>query len=100
VLKVHRCTPSDTVFDFLSLPTAFTPSPRLAHIELPGWPLLKTFPHLPTVTSFIIDSTIFEAVAVHEMVQFLRSTPHFVFKGQDDFAYNIVSEWTTHILSR
>ena len=95
VLKIRECTESDSVTDFLSLPTAFTPSPRLAHIELPGWPLPKTFPHLPTINSLTIDSMPFDSVAVDEIVSFLGSAPslrHFVFKGQDDFSYNITSE--------
>ena len=95
VLKVRQCTESSNVTEFLSLPTAFTPSPRLAHIELPGWPLPKTFPHLPTVTSLIIDSMPFDSVAVDEIVSYLDSTPslqYLMFKGQDDFSHNIASE--------
>lgn len=103
VLKIQQCTESGVVAEFLSLPTAFTPSPRLAHIELPGWPLPKTFPHLPTITSFTIDSMPFDSVALGEIMSFLDSTPslqHFVFKGQDDFSYNVASELTfPHIIS-
>ena len=103
VLKVQKVSESNRFAEFLSLPTAFTPSPRLAHIELPGYPLPQTFPHLLTITSFAVDSTPFDTVAVHEMISFLDSTPslqHFVFKCQDDFSYNIASHLDyPHIVS-
>jgi hypothetical protein len=45
----------------------------------------------------------FDSVAVDEIVSFLDSAPslqHFVFKGQDDFSYNITSELDyPHIVS-
>ena len=85
VLKVGRGDTNSS--EFLSLSTAFTPSPRLAHIELPGYPLPKTFPQLSTINSLTIDSMIFDSVAVHEIVSFLDSASslrHFVYKGQED----------------
>ena len=95
VLKVRQPTESQ-VNDFLSLPTAFVPSPRLAHIELPGWPFPKTFPHLPSINSLSIDSMPFFWVAVDEIVSFLDHVPslqHLVFKGKDNYSFNIASEY-------
>ena len=46
---------------FLSLPTAFTTSPRVAHT---GYPLPKTFPHLLKLHT--IDSMLFEFLVVHK----------------------------------
>ena len=87
-LRVRSRTPSDTALDFISLPTAFTPAPRLAHIEIPGWPLPKSFPQLSTITSFTIDGVSSNPTATHKVISFLRSTPslqHFVYKGYDDY---------------
>lgn len=101
VLKVGRGDTNSS--EFLSLSTAFTPSPRLAHIELPGYPLPKTFPQLSTINSLTIDSMIFDSVAVHEIVSFLDSASslrHFVYKGQDVFSFNSVSNLDyPHIVS-
>ena len=87
-LRVRSRTPSDTALDFISLPTAFTPAPRLAHIEIPGWPLPKSFPQLSTITSFTIDGVSSNPAAIHKIISFLGSTPslqHFVYKGYDDY---------------
>lgn len=91
VLKIQQCSESFSVTE--SLPTSFTPSPRLAHIELPEWPLPKTFPHLPTLKSLTIDGMFLDTVAVHEIIPLLDSTPslrHFVLKGSE-----ILSSYST-----
>jgi len=67
-LTVQSCTPCDTVFYFVSLLTAFTPAPRLSHIEIPGWPLPKPFPRLPNVTSFIVDSMSLDFIPIYELI--------------------------------
>ena len=98
VLKIQRCTTESlSVTEFSSLPTSFTPSPRLAHIELPEWPLPKTFPHLPTLKSLTIDGMFLDAVAVHEIIPLLDSTPslwHFVLKGSEFLSsYSTTSDY-------
>jgi len=85
-LRVQRCTPCDTVFHFESFFTSFTPAPRLAHIEIPGWPFPKPFrlSQLPNITSFTVDSMSLDSIRIHEIISFLSSTPciqHFVYKG-------------------
>lgn len=64
--------------------TCFTPAPRLAHIDIPGWPLPESFPQLPNVTSITIDSMDLESISIHKIISFLSCTPslqHFVYKG-------------------
>ncbi|KIM34645.1 hypothetical protein M413DRAFT_33135 [Hebeloma cylindrosporum] len=97
VLKVQRCTESRSIRSFLSLPAAFIPSPRLAHIELPGCPMPAAFPpcpHLSTLTSLTIDAMPFESgVGLRDIVEILDSSPalqHFVFKATDDFSYDTI----------
>ena len=83
-LRVQRCTPCDTCFLFVSLFTGFTPAPRLAHIEIPGWPLPDSLPQLPQITSITIDSMSLDYISIHKMISFLSCTPslqHFVYKG-------------------
>ena len=88
-LTVQSCTPYDTVCYFVYLLTAFTPAPRLAHIEIPGWPLQNPFPRLPNMTSFIMDSMSLDFIPIDEVISFLSSTPalrHFVYKGRGQSA--------------
>ena len=83
-LRVQRCTSYDTVFHFDTFLTAFRPAPRLAHIEILGWPLPKPLSQLPNMTSFTIDSMSLDSIHIHKIILFLSSTPsiqHFVYKG-------------------
>ncbi|KIM37234.1 hypothetical protein M413DRAFT_448723 [Hebeloma cylindrosporum] len=107
VLKIQRRPKSGNVTEFLSLPAAFTPSPRLAHIELPGWPMPATVPpcpHLSTLTSLTMDAMAFKwGVGLREIIDILDSSPalqHFVFKAPDDFSYDITANLDyPHIIS-
>jgi len=83
-LRVQRCSAYDTIVHFESFLTAFRPAPRLAHIEIPGWPLPEPLSQLPNMTSFTIDSMSLESIDIHEIILFLGSIPsiqHFVYKG-------------------
>lgn len=104
VLKIQRCTTESlSVTESLYLPTSFTPSPRLAHIELPEWPLPQTFPHFPTLKSLTIDGMFLDMVTIHEIIPLLDSTPslrHFVLKGSKFFwVHTAPPQTTTHALS-
>ena len=93
-LRVQSWTPCDTLCVFVSLFTCFTPAPRLAHIEIPGWPLPKSFPQLPNVTSITIDSMYLESISIHKIISFLSCTPslqHFVYKGHGE-SWNTVTD--------
>ena len=71
-------------YEIHSLPTAFTPSPRLTHIKLSGPSIPKTLQ--PTVTSLTIVGP-HHMVAVNNMVSCVESTPslrHLKFNGYDD----------------
>ena len=83
-LRVQRCSAYDTIVHFESFLTAFRPAPRLAHIEIPGWPLPEPLSQLPNMTSFTIDSMSLESIDIQEIILFLGSIPsiqHFVYKG-------------------
>ena len=82
VLYVGHSDASDS--EIHSLPTAFTPSPRLAHIKLSGSSIPKTLQ--PTVTSLTIIGP-HHMVAVNNMIPCLESTPfleEFTFDGYDN----------------
>ena len=88
--------------EFVFLPTAFTPSPRLTHISLSGCQMPQTFPHLPTITSLTID----DMDAVDKIASCFESTPFlqdFTFEGYDNASYleSISSQFANnpHIVS-
>ncbi|KIM37211.1 hypothetical protein M413DRAFT_448706 [Hebeloma cylindrosporum] len=106
VLKVQGYPKSGNVTEFLSLPAAFIPSPRLSHIELPGCPMPATLPpcaHFSTITSLTMDAMAFESgVGLGEIIEILESSSalqHFVFKALDDFSYDIAGGLDyTHVI--
>jgi hypothetical protein len=105
-LRVQMCSTYDTVVHFDTFLTAFRPAPRLAHIEIPGWPLPrslsqlprwplpKPLSQLPNMTSFTIDSMSLDFIHIHEIISFLSSIPsiqHFVHKGHGK-SYNTATD--------
>ena len=85
-LRVWRCDPHMTEF-FTVLPTAFTPSPKLTHLELPGWPMPDDpFPQLSSILSLSFD-TPFHGMDVPELFPIIQDVAprleHFKYKSYD-----------------
>lgn len=71
---------------FTTLSTAFTPSPKLIHLQLPAWPLpAQPPPQLSTVTSLAFD-TPFSGLDIPAIFPLIQAAPHlqnFTFKAVD-----------------
>ncbi|KAF8878129.1 hypothetical protein CPB84DRAFT_351780 [Gymnopilus junonius] len=71
---------------YTTLSTAFTPSPNLAHLQLPAWPIPATPPpQLSTVTSLTFDTPFsgLDIPALFPCVQAATHLQHFKFKAVD-----------------
>jgi len=85
-LKVQGCDPHMTEFSTV-LPTAFTPSPKLTHLEVPGWPMPEEpFPQLSSIISLSFD-TPFHGMDVPELFPIIQDVAprieHFKYKSYD-----------------
>jgi len=81
VLQVEQPTGYSNASEFLSLPTAFTPSPHLDYISLSGCPFPKKFP--PTITAMTFN----HIDTLNNIISCFESTPSLqdlTFYGCDD----------------